>query len=193
MRRIISKGEEEKKEKRKRRIIGISLLLIMVISVFGIIVDSIGVSKNTSGKITYKGTDFFIQQDRWFFVQNGVEFSILNSPEELVNITIPGDVATISSYSQLPLYIYSQDKSLESEITYNLNKFSNRIQQGCLNDTFCNGDYPIKTCEDKFILLLEGNETSVVQNQSCVFITAPETKEMQRLLDAFFLKITGIN
>ncbi|MFH1591772.1 MAG: hypothetical protein ABIB47_00180 [Candidatus Woesearchaeota archaeon] len=194
MRKIVSKGKSEKKEKRNRKIIGIALLSIMVLSVFGFVaLDFLSKTGTNPDKITYKGIDFIRQQERWFFSQNGIEFSILNSPENLTDIFVPENLASFSSYSQMPLYIYSKDKSLEAKIYFNFNSVASRIQQGCLNGTDCNGDFPIKTCEDKFILILESNETSIVQEQNCVFISAPETKEMQMALDAFFLKITGVN
>jgi hypothetical protein len=191
MRKIVSKEETKRKEKRKNRIIGISLLAIMVLSVFGIVVDSIGKTNEGSAKITYRGVDFFNQQERWFFVKNGVEYSITNSPENVTNISMNA-LNPIESYSGKPSYIYSLNKSLESEIYSNLRKISYRVQPGCLNETKCEGDFPIKTCEDNFIVLEESNETSITQEQNCVFIRATE-QEMRKAIDAFFLKIIGIN
>jgi hypothetical protein len=191
MRKIVSKEETKRKEKIKNRIIGISLLAIMVLSVFGIVVDSIGKNEDESGKITYHGVDFFNQQERWIFIKDNVEYYIVNSPENLTEISIE-NVSSIESYYGKPLYLNSFDKSLESEISYNFNKIAYRMQYGCLNDTECDGDYPIKTCEDKMIIIEKSNETSVTQEENCVFIKAPE-QEIQRVLDAFFLKVTGIN
>lgn len=191
MRKIVSKEETKIKEKRKNRIIGISLLAIMVLSVFGIVVDSIGKTNDESTKITYHGTEFFNQQERWIFIKDNVEYYILNSPENFSKVLIE-NVSLIESYYGEPLYIHSFDKSLDSEIYYNFNKIAYRMQYGCLNETKCDGDFPIKTCDDNFIVLEESNETSIVQKQNCVFIKATE-QEMQKAIDAFFLKIIGIN
>lgn len=191
MRRIISKQESEKKEKAKRWIISILLLSIMVLSVFGIIVDSIGFSKNTSGEIKYNGITFTYQQERWFFTKDNQNFVIANSPENLTEINAE-NLNSIGAYYGKPLYLSLEDKSLESEISYNLYNIVNRMQYGCLNEEKCSGDYPVKTCEENFIILEEADETSITQEQNCVFIKAPK-QEMQKALDYFFLKITGIN
>jgi hypothetical protein len=191
MRKIISKEETKRKEKIKNRIIGISLLSIMVLSVFGIVVDSIGKTDNSANQLTYRGTDFFNQQERWFFTKGGIDYSIVNSPENLTEISME-NISLIASYSGKPLYISSFDKSLESEIYYNFNKITYRIQYGCLNESKCDGDFPVKTCNDNFIILEEDNETSITQEQNCVFIKSTK-EEIQKAVDAFFLKITGIN
>jgi len=191
MRRIGSKAEDERREKIKRRIIGISLLSIMVLSVFGIMIDSIGINTSNPDQIIYKGTTFLKQQERWFFSKDQVSFSIINSPENLTDIPIE-NMNLLAYYSGSPLYINLINSSLESEIYYNLQTIASRIQYGCLNSTKCNGDFPIKTCEDNFIILEESNETSITQEKSCVFIKAPQ-QDLQKALDSFFLKIIGIN
>jgi hypothetical protein len=191
MRRIGSKAEDERKEKIKRRIVGISLLSIMVLSVFGIMISSIGVNKNNPGQITYKGTIFLNQQERWFFSKSNIEFTIMNSPENLTEIPME-NMNPIDYYSGKPLYLSSTDKSLESEVYYNLQSIASRIQSGCLNNTKCDGDFPIKTCEDNFIIIEESNETSITQDLNCVFLKAPK-QNIQKALDSFFLKIIGIN
>ncbi len=192
MRKITSAEESRKKEKSKRILLSIFLLSILVLSVFGIVIDSIGKTGSTnSGKVSYRGTDFVFQQERWFFSKNGIDFSILNSPENLTEISSE-DLNLIETYSGKPLYVYSEDKSLEAEIYFNFDKIASRIQPGCINGTVCTGDFPLKTCENDFILMIESNETRIEQEQNCVFIRAPE-KDMQKALDYFFLKITGIN
>jgi hypothetical protein len=193
MRKIISGEDARRKEKRNRIVVSILLLSIMVLSVFGIIIDSIGNKKEDSNKLIYKGVEFLKGQERWFFSKGGANFSILNSPENVTDISIPENINLLTSYFQIPLYVSSNDNSLEAEIYYNFENIANRIQPGCLNGTFCEGDFPTKTCEDNFILILESNETSITQEQNCVIIKAKGTQEMQRALDAFFLKITGVN
>ena len=131
MRRIGSREQDEKKEKVKRRIVGISLLSIMVLSVFGIMIESIGFNKNNPDQITYKGTIFLKQQERWFFSKNQADFSIVNSPENLTDIPME-NINPIDYYSGKPLYVSSTDKSLESEAYYNLQSIASRMQPGCL-------------------------------------------------------------
>jgi len=191
MRKIISKEETERKEKRSRRIIGIFLLSIMMLSVFGIVGDSIGQKSNTQAKLNYNGINFFNQQTRWIFSKNNFNFSIINSPEDLKNITI-GIINPLGNYFGKPLYIYSDDKAVEYELYSNMQSVAFRIQPACLNATKCAGDYPIKTCENNFIIIEKSNETGVTQDQNCLFIRGQE-KELQLLTDAFLLKMLEIN
>jgi len=163
----------------------------MVLSVFGIMIESIGFNKNSPNKIEYRGVTFLKQQERWFFTKDNKEFTIINSPENLTDILME-NMSPLESYSGKPLYISSTDKSLESEIYYNLQNIASRIQPGCLKNIKCEGDFPIKTCEDNFIIIEENNETSIIQEQNCVFIRAPK-QNMQKTLDLFFLKITRVN
>src|SRR4030042_1898950 len=114
MRKIVLKGESTRKEKFNRWIISIALLSIMVLSVFGIVMESLGKSEGSSSELEYKGVTFLNQNERWYFNKGGIDFTILNSPENLTNITISGSLNPLANYSQMPLYVYSEDKSLES-------------------------------------------------------------------------------
>jgi hypothetical protein len=191
MRKIISKEEEEKREKRNRRFVGFLLLGIMVLSVFGIVVDSIGKTDSSSSAIVYNGVEFSNQAERWFFSYDGLDFSIINSPQNLTNIT-SNELNNFYSYSDKPLYIYSKDSTVIYNLASNMEKVAYRLQYACLSKEECLGDYPLKTCEDNFIILQEGNEPSIIQDQNCVRITGPKD-QLQKLTDTFLLKILGIN
>lgn len=191
MRKIVSKDSAERKEKAKRWTISILLLSIMVLSVFGIVVDSMGKTGSNSNQVEYNGATFNYRGERWFFSVDGKEFVISNPPGNLTEV--PAEkLNPLEAYANKPLYISLEDRALESQIYYNFYKSATRIQPACLDEKNCSGDFPIKTCEDNFIILKEGNETGITQKDNCVFIEAPE-KEMQNAVDVFILNIAGIN
>ena len=72
-----------------------------------------------------------------------------------------------------------------------MNQVVERMQSACLNESECNGDYPIKDCSNNFIIIREAEEERVFQNESCVYIQG-EKEELIKLTDEFLYKIIGI-
>jgi hypothetical protein len=73
----------------------------------------------------------------------------------------------------------------------NLNQVVQRMQPACLDAENCEGDIPVKDCNSTFIIIRESNTTSIEQNASCVFISAPKD-QLVATTDEFLFKILGI-
>ena len=65
MKKILSEAERKKKQKRNGLIIAIILVGVMVLSTFGVVINSFG-SKESSSKIKYKDNEFVYQNSLWF-------------------------------------------------------------------------------------------------------------------------------
>ena len=55
----------------------------------------------------------------------------------------------------------------------------------------CEEDYPIKTCDDNFIIIKENNNTGIIQSESCVFIQGQQ-ENLTMITDEFLFKVFGI-
>lgn len=177
MRNIETEAQIKKRQRRNQWIIGIVLIVVMLGSSFGIIVDSFG--KQKSQKIIFNGVEFQQSNGLWFAQKNGFNIVSYYNPFQTENIS--STVKKVASYKNKPLYIYSESQEAEIEIYRNFNPQVNniveRIQQACPEGENCSVEIPIKDCSNNFIIVRysKTNETTITQNDSCVLIeSAPE-------------------
>lgn len=190
MRKIVSKEKEFKRKKRNATIVGVVLVVIMFGSTFGIVVNSFGKNSNSEDKIIYNGFTFQKSSGYWFTTINEVNFAFRYNPEE-INFS-EENVNDLSEYSNKPLYIYSLDEASRIEVYRNMQYIVLRMQEACFEGLECpNEEFPTKTCEDNFIIIQEANESSILQNESCVFIKG-EKEDLVKVTDEFLFKTIGI-
>jgi len=65
------------------------------------------------------------------------------------------------------------------------------MQNACLEEEGCKEDWPTKTCEDNFIIIEEKNETSIIQDNNCVFIQGPQ-ENLTKISDEFLFRVLGV-
>ena len=191
MRKIISKEAEEKKRKRNQLLIGVVLIVVMVFSVLGYSLSSFG-NTSSSSTVNYNGFKFTQTSNVWNLNKGSYTFSFNYNPYQTEKTN--SALNLLSSYEGKPLYIFSEDNDAEIEIYKNLfyqNQIVQRMQDACLEGEKCNGDYPIKTCQDNFIIIKESNSSSIKQQNNCVFIEGNKGN-LTALSDSFLFKIIGI-
>jgi len=192
MRRIVSKHKEGRIRKRNQIIVGMILIFVMVGSVLGFALQGfhLGGGRNTgqngnSNNIEYNGFEFANQNNLWVLGS----FIFKNVPQQVEDI---GDISnSINDYQGRPLYIYSESEEAELEIFINLGNIVLRTQKACVEGTECPGDFPVKTCEDNFIIIMEKNISSIIQQDNCIFIEGKK-EDLTGLVDQFLFKILGI-
>lgn len=185
MRKIKTREEEEKGRKRNQTILGILLILVMIVSSLGYAFTS---SDSANKKVKYGDYVFKEVNGYWTVVIGEKEFSFFYNPTETDKLNI--SLNSIDKFSGKPLYISSEDSMAESEIARNLNGIVSRMQYACLNDK-CEGDFPIKTCEDNFILIKESDEDRISQIKNCIFIEG-KSESLPKLADEVLFDILGI-
>ena len=193
MRKIISKKQEDKLKKRNQGILVFILVIILLGSTFGIIVNSFG-SSNSGNQIKYNGYEFFVQNGYWIFDAGNYQLSFLYNPKESENITggVQVDIQdSITSYQNVPVYLYSEETSAEVEVYRNIYSFAERVQNACPEGKTCDEDVPIKTCDDKFIIIEKSENNEIVQEGGCVYIRGEE-KNLIKLSDEFIYHLFGI-
>lgn len=190
IRKITSKDDEEKRKKRNGWIIGIILIAVMLFSVLGYSFG--GGEKNSSTKITYNDFEFLKQNDFWVLEKDGSYFIFTYNPKQVEEVS--SNLNYLERYKNKPLYIFSEDSEAELEIYRNLfyqNKIVQRFQEACPEGEKCEGNIPVKTCEDNFIIIKENEKNEIIQEKNCVFIRG-ETGNLTKYSDEFLFKILGI-
>jgi len=191
MRKIISKEAEERKKKRNQWLVGVILIAVMVLSVLGYSLSGLG--NNSSGSVVnYNGFKFTQTSNFWNVNIGANTFSFAYNPTQTEKIN--STLNLLSSYNGKPLYISSEDMGTETEIYKNLfyqNQIAQRVQEACLSGENCSGDYPIKTCQDNFIIIKESTNDMIKQQDNCVFIEGNK-ENLTKLSDSFLFKIIGI-
>jgi len=193
MRKLQTRSLEQKKTKRNQLIVGLVLIFVMILSTFGIVMNSMGNSTKIKNKVDYNGYTFNLNNNLWNLKLGNYQFSFYNNPLEVENLSIylEGNLTKLNSYVSQPLYLSSEDYLSSSEIYNSLSSFVERTQLACYKNESCTGDFPIKNCDDNFIIILESNETSIKQQDKCVFIRG-QKEELIKLTDLFLFKILGI-
>lgn len=190
MRKIISKEDKRKKKKRNQLIIGIILVVVMFFSVLGSSVNREGDDKTE--KIKYNGIDFTKESGLWNAKISNLQFSFVYNPQETGKIN--SSLNKLEDYAGKPLYIYSENRETLTEIYRNLfyqNLIAQRVQEACIWEEKCEGDFPIKTCSDNFIIIKESENSQIYQQENCVFIEGKK-EDLVRLADSFLFKIIGV-
>ena len=194
MRKITSRHDEEKKQRRTRLVLGFFLIFIMLFSTLGYAFSYISnqatQNTQTAETINYNGFQFTNQNGFWISSVNGNSFILRNNPNEVPEII--SKLNGISSYKNKPLYIFSESIEAESEIRTNMAIFSERIQNACIEGASCEGNFPIKNCNDNLIIIKKGEQESVTQENNCVYIIGKQ-ENLGKLADRFLLNIFGIN
>lgn len=200
MRKIISKQERDKKTRRNQLIIGGILILIMVFSTVGYALSGRGDETNAD-KTEYNGIEFVRDNSGyWYFEIQDQQFIIINNPKNISEINFLNTLS-INDYSNKPLYFVGDIGEGSSEIARNLaDRFVLRIQQACLDEEDCEGNFPIKNCSiDNIIIFNEisDNETEnnkkeiMYQEENCIFIFS-EYENQSKYADKFLFKLLGI-
>lgn len=187
MRQILSKEQEEKRNKKKQIIIGVVLILIMLGSTFGIIIDSFG-SKTDKNKVEYNGIVFENQGGYWYAQKDNLKLIFSYNPLQVNNSEIK--LNDLNSFYSKPLYIYSEDSQSLQEILLNFDPRSNnivqRMQFACPLDENCSADYPKKDCTNNFIIIKISNLSSIKQDNNCILIKGNETEVLKETDKALF-------
>jgi len=193
MKPLKSKSKEAKKQRKNSIIIGILLIVVMFGSVFGVIVGSFG-KERENNKIVYNGFEFLNTGNYWYLNLGNYDFMFKYNPEQFPEFKIEEikeKLKTAENYARKPLYISSKNIDASYEIARNLQSIVLRMQNACLNKSDCEGNLPIKTCEDNFIIIEESEFPEIVQENNCVFIRAPQEKLVQ-MSDEFLFQILEI-
>ena len=188
--RLLSAKDKKSKDRFNQLLIGLVLIFIMFLSVLGYALSGNQDEKSDNGKVVYNGLEFVNQNGYWTTSLENFQFNFKYNPNEVE--VIESTLNYANSYYDKPLYIESDDSSATSEIYINLNQIVQRMQNACIDEEGCEGDLPIKDCNDNFIIIKENNITSITQNESCVFINGPR-ENLTMIVDAFLFKILGIN
>lgn len=197
MRRIRTKKQETKRQKRNQGILVFIIVLILLGSTFGIIVNSFGNSGSDSDtKIKYNGYEFLYQNGYWIYDAGNYQLGFLYNPEETENLSIQEDVivniySDINSYQNVPVYIYSEDSGAEIEIYRNIYPFAERIQNACPEGKECDEDVPVKDCSNRFIIIEKSDDNEIVQEENCVYVRGKE-ENLIKLSDELLYNIFGI-
>jgi len=191
MRKIVSKHREGRIRKRNQVIVGMILIFVMVGSVLGFALQGFNLGGGNTGQnkdsnnIEYNGFEFVNQNNLWVLGN----FIFRHVPQQVEDI---GNISNdINNYQGLPLYIYSESEEAELEIFINLGNIVLRTQKACVEGIECPGDFPVKACEDNFIIIMEKNISNIIQQDNCIFIEG-RREDLTKLTDQFLFKILGI-
>ncbi|MBU0958009.1 MAG: hypothetical protein KKF56_04340 [Nanoarchaeota archaeon] len=185
MRKIETKESREKKDKRNKLIIGIILIGLMVVSTAGYASFGGGGGDDSESKVVYNGYEFFeLGNGYWGTVYGEGELITAYNPEETEEIIVP--YVTLNQYYGNILYFDSESKEIKDEISRVLFPYVTRIQDGCLYEDDCQGDWPIKNCTSNMIIVRNSPETYIQKEDNCIMINY--VNESLKVADAFIFR-----
>lgn len=190
IRKIISKEDEEKRRKRNQIIVSVVLVSIMLLSTLGYSFGTnSGQNSNSPTILNYNGYDFTYLNGLWIVNVSENTFGFASNPNDAYSVN--SQVKSLSNYSEKILYLYSENPDAESEILRNLYLISSGVVYACPEGQNCGAEVPVKNCADNFLIIREKNETSVYQNNGCVYLEGT-AENLVKITDGFLMKIIGI-
>ncbi|MFH1238018.1 MAG: hypothetical protein ABIH79_01320 [archaeon] len=186
MRKIQTVEIRARKAQKKKIIVGVALIFLMVVSTVGYSLMQ-GDSEKNDSKVEENGLTFYRQNGIWATSIEGKTFGFQYLPSEIANISVEGDY-DLDMYTDQLLYYTSPNEGV-IEILNNVGSYVLRYQGACLNETYCEDDLPMKDCWSNIIVIEEGNETKVYNNESCVYLVGDSVKAA----DAFLYKLLKVN
>lgn len=194
MRRLTSKHKENRRKKRNQTVVGLILIFVMFFSVIGFAFSSFSSNsgrteinnQNNINSVNYNGFEFLEQNGFWILNKNDINFIFRYNPNQVERVL--SEVKPLENYQGKILYIYSEDILAESEIYTNLLQFTEEIENACLEE--CEEGFAVKTCEDNFVIIREGNR-GIIQEDNCVFIEG-EKENLIKLTDEFLFKLISV-
>lgn len=193
MRKITSKAEERKKQKRNQAIVAIIMVSLMMFSILGIVVTSFG-NQSNSQREKYNGLTFINNNGFWYLElsETQIPFQYFPTETDSINIETIGNLNLLEDYYNQPLFIYYEDYNSASEVYGSLGRYTTRVQTACQGEETClNPEDPIKDCSDNFILIKESNQSSITQEENCVYIEG-KREDLVMITDEFLFRVMGI-
>lgn len=182
MRAIGSYEEERKRKERTVRNFSIFLLFILVVSSIGYAFIS-----NPSDSASSTGnSDTGVRQlgDRWVFGPAGGEVALSFGPEDTKDVPV-NVLMGLEDYVGVPLFLDASDPQVLNELGGALQNYPSRIQEACYGS--CTRDLPEKDCSDNMIVWRESENSSVSQNEKCIFIEGD-----LRAVDAYIYRLFNV-
>ena len=191
MRQITTKSNLEKKKRTNQIIVGVVLIFVMLFGTLGYAFGGGGSDSGggNSNKINYNGFEFVNQNDLWYTLIGNFQFVFQYNPEQVEKID--SEVNTLDKYYGKPLYISGEEGEAKLEIQRNLYSVAQRMQDACLDEKNCEGNFPVKNCSDNFIIIREAEIADIKQEENCVFIEGLE-ENITMVADEFLFKVIGI-
>jgi len=167
------------------------IVFLMVFSILGIVGSSF--FSEDEGKKEYNGFSFIRMGSQWLLRSDGGEYYFQYLPQELENITSPGeiDLNTKIYLGFQPKDELNTDKVINS-IAYILYKKGQVIQKACTVEENC-PDIPIMDCQEKpGIVFISGEKNSYTRDEKCLIMTAVDNQELSRLTERLMYKLLGV-
>ena len=184
--RILSAKDRKSKDRFNQLLVGLVLIFLMLLSTLGYALSGNQEENSESNKVVYNDFEFVNQNGYWMTDLDSFQFGFAYNPKEVE--AIDSNLNYANSYYDKPLYLKSDDSQATSEIYSNLNQIVQRMQNACIDENDCEGDLPVKDCSNNFIIIEEDEIISIVQNESCVFISGPR-ENLTMITDEFLFNI----
>jgi hypothetical protein len=193
MRRIETQAMIDRRKKRNLIIVSVVLIGLLVFAPIGYSLFS-GDDEDSEDKLTFNGFEFVNARGYWNLAIQDQIFSFKHSPDEVENVSVSG-FYNLGNYSGQVLYLVGLKKNTPSgqEVLNNVGRYILRWQEACLNVSNavgleCEGDLPVKNCDNNLIIFTEGESEEVWTENRCVYVSGGT-----RSTDAFLYRLFGIN
>ncbi len=170
------------------------IVLLMVFSVLGIVGSSF-FSDDDEGRSEYNGFSFVRAGNQWLLRSAGGEYYFQYLPQELENITSPGEITldTPKIYMGFqPKDEINADKAINS-IGYVLyNNYKIVPQKACIIERDC-PDIPLINCREKpGIIVISGEKNGYTPDEKCLIMTATDNEELNKLTERLMYNLVGV-
>ncbi len=173
------------------------IVIVMVLSVFGIVGTFFSEEDSAESKVEYNGFALYNRTSVWQVQSGGKWYAFRYFPSELENQFLPDEIAAkLLSSSKVYLGFIPEDKiSVENELNmvgltlYNLNIIP---QKACVVEEGC-PDIPLIDCGSNAGIIFKYGEISRnVVDEQCLILEAPDAEELRKQTERLIYELLGV-
>ena len=172
------------------------IVVVMVLSIFGIFGSFFAEDNLGSTEVEYNGFKFNQYNTFWRLNTGGQNYDFQYFPAELENITVSADLSELRTAEKVYIgylpndtFTIDRQRNFLGAVLYSLNI---KPQLACLTEEGC-PDVPLIDCKNKMgVVLLSGKENEVTNENKCLFLKAADVQELHKLTERLIYKLLGV-
>jgi len=187
-------ARRRKKQKSRAWIWGLGIVLLMVFSGLGYMLDSSNAPNN------YNGYKFTAMQNSWAVKIDGRQMQFAYHPGDLESIEVDADAIQKLKSATVFYVTYDPNSDIISEMEVariRLQKEFGNVLPGVLNQTGGYENFELINCQNAsqyvpVLVLEQGNSTSITSDEYCIHVSARDRYEVTAAIERLLYGIYGV-
>jgi len=185
-----------KKKIDKKKLMGWIIIILMVLSVFGIVGSFFAQDPDSANKVEYNGFILYNRTSLWQMQSGDQWYTFQYFPSELENLSLTSNLGEWLNTEKVYLgYVPNDELNVENHLnSIGLVLYNMKIipQKACAEEKDC-PDIPILNCDENVgIIMQSGQESSIITDKKCLVLIAEDEEELRKLTERVIYSLLGV-